>query len=118
MTTPPPLVHLGAGDFLDTALAAELLACSTRTVTNLIRRGHLPAVRLGPGRTAYRIPADALLSFVERHGHHDPATVAAADQTDQLPAFTTTPALLVETRTVDGLRLIAPAPPDPERQDG
>lgn len=111
---PPPVLHLGAGDFLDTATAAELLACSTRTVTNLITRGHLPAVRLGPGRTAYRIPTEALLAFIARHGVHEPADVA--DAPGELPDFTPAPVLLLETRTPDGLRLVTPyRPPDTEQ---
>lgn len=114
---PPPVLHLGAGDFLDTATAAELLACSTRTVTNLISRGHLRAVRLGPGRTAYRIPTDALLSFITRHGHHEPGDVAASP--DAPAAFTPAPVLLLETRTPEGLRVVTPyRPPDPGQEGG
>lgn len=112
--TPPPYFP-GAGELLDTATVAELLACTTRTVTNLIQRGHLPAVRLGPGRTAYRVSAPALFDFVARYGHHEPGDVA--DSTDPLPDFTPTPALLVETRSPDGLRLVAPyRPPDPGQE--
>ncbi len=84
---------------LDTATVAELLACSPRTVTSLIVRGILPAVRLGPGRSAYRIRPAALLEFVSHYGHHEPGDVAD---------FVPTPALLVETRTPEGLRLVTP----------
>lgn len=116
---PPPALHLGAGDFLDTAAAAELLACSTRTVTNLITRGHLHAVRLGEGRATYRIPAAALLAFVERFGTHEPGDVAAAQDAATLPDFVPAPVRLLETRTADGLRLVTPyRPPDPDQQDG
>lgn len=47
---------------------AEVMACSERTVRNLITRGHLHAFRLGPGRTAYRVPVSALLHFMIEHG--------------------------------------------------
>lgn len=116
---PPTSLHLGEGMFLDTAAAAELLACSTRTVTNLITRGHLAAVRLGPGRTAYRIPADALLAFVERHGLHDPELVADTSDPDRLPAFTTHTVELEVSRTPDGLRRVClHQPPDRTEQGG
>jgi excisionase family DNA binding protein len=91
---------------LDTATVAELLACSPRTVTSLIVRGILPAVRLGPGRSAYRIRPTALLEFVSRYGQHEPDAVADCPAT--LPDFVPTPALLVETRTPEGLRLVTP----------
>lgn len=113
----PPMLALELDNLLDTATAAELLACSPRTVTSLITRGHLAAVRLGPGRSAYRISADALLSFVAQYGHHDPSDVAATEP-DQLPAFTPAPVLLLEQRTPDGLRLVTPhRPPDPPGRD-
>ncbi len=112
--TPPP--HLpGTGELLDTATVAELLSCTSRTVTNLIQRGHLPAVRLGPGRSAYRVSAAALLDFVTRYGYHSPEDVA--DSSGPLPDFTPAPALLVETRSPDGLRLVTPyRPPDPGQE--
>lgn len=116
---PPTSLHLGEGTLLDTATAAELLACSTRTVTNLITRGHLAAVRLGPGRTAYRIPADALLAFVERHGHHDPELVADTPDADRLPPFTTERVALEVSRTPDGLRQVRlHRPPDRTERSG
>lgn len=46
---------------------AGVLACSHRTATNLITSGKLPAVRLGEGRTAYRVSRDALVDFITRH---------------------------------------------------
>lgn len=46
---------------------ADALACSHRTATNLITSGKLPAVRLGEGRTAYRVSRDALVEFVNRN---------------------------------------------------
>lgn len=46
---------------------ALVLACSPRTATNLISSGKLPAVRLGQGRTAYRVSRDALADFIQRH---------------------------------------------------
>lgn len=113
--TPPPTLPPLPADLLDTAVAAELLACSSRTITNLITRGHLPAVRLGPGRTAYRIPASALLDFAARYGHCEPGDVAAS--ADPLPEFVPTPALLLEQRTPEGLRLVTShthSPPDPK----
>jgi excisionase family DNA binding protein len=91
---------------LDTATVAELLACSPRTVTSLIVRGILPAVRLGPGRSAYRIRPAALLEFVSHYGHHEPGDVA--DRPGDVADFVPTPALLVETRTPEGLRLVTP----------
>lgn len=46
---------------------AGVLACSHRTATNLITSGKLPAVRLGEGKTAYRVSRDALVDFIQRH---------------------------------------------------
>ncbi|GHF91529.1 helix-turn-helix domain-containing protein [Deinococcus ficus] len=118
-TALPPPLHLGEGTYLDTVTAAELLACTTRTVTNLITRGHLPAVRPGPGKTPYRIPADALLAFVERYGHHQPELVADTPDAARLPEFTTRPTVLEVSRSPDGLLRVRPhRPPDPDQQDG
>lgn len=52
---------------------AAVLACSHRTATNLIKSGKLPAVRLGEGRTAYRVSRDALADFITRHATQPPA---------------------------------------------
>jgi excisionase family DNA binding protein len=103
-----------AAALLDTATVAELLACSPRTVTNLITRGALPAVRLGPGRSAYRVPATALLEFVSRWGHSEPADVAVSLDPDQLAPSAIAPVLLTTRRSARGLLLVAPAPPDLE----
>lgn len=115
--TAPPLLHLGEDTHLDTAVAAQMLACTPRTVINLITRGHLPAVRLGPGKTAYRIPAAALLAFVMRYGTLDPATVADHPDPDQLPEFKAEPVVLEVSRSPDGLLMVRPHRP-PDRQDG
>ena len=109
----PHAPALAAGDLLDTATAAELLACSTRTVTNLIQRGHLPALRLGAGRTAYRIHAHALHDFAARYGHHDPRDVADTLTPDQLDEPTPAPLELVAHHDPGGLLLVTPyRPPD------
>lgn len=114
----PPAPELLTSDLLDTAAAAELLACTPRTVTNLITRGHLQALRLGPGRSAYRISAAALLAFAAQYGHHEPGDVAAASDPDQLPDFTPAPVLL-EQSSADGLRLVKLyRPPDAPEQVG
>lgn len=117
MKIPPPPAHQpGAASLLDTSTVAELLACSPRTVLNLITRGHLPAVRLGTSG-AYRVHPDALNAFLERHGHHEPSTVADSTGPGTLPAFTPAPVMLRITTTPDGLRLVTlPPPPDPDRQ--
>ncbi|WP_019588843.1 helix-turn-helix domain-containing protein [Deinococcus apachensis] len=108
---PPAPLDLGAGCFIDTATVAEFLGCTARTVVNLIRRGHLPAVRLGEGRTAYRVPVAALLEFVTRFGTHAPATVAASENPDELLEFTPEPVMLATRRTSDGLLIVTPLQP-------
>lgn len=101
---------LAPGDLLTTPAAAALLSCAPRTVLRLIEAGHLYAVRLGEGRTAYRIHAADLMAFVTRHGHHDPAAVAASHP-DTLPAFTPRPVRLVTHRTPNGVLLVEPYRP-------
>ncbi|TSA78939.1 helix-turn-helix domain-containing protein, partial [Deinococcus detaillensis] len=91
-----------AAQFMPTRAAAALLGCSVRTVLNLIVAGHLPAIRLGPGRSGYRIAPAALLDFAARFGSHDPATVATS-AADDLPAFTPRPVTLVAHSSADGL---------------
>lgn len=118
LTAPaPPAFELEALSLLDTFTVAELLACSPRTVINLITRGQLPALRLG-ANGAYRIHPDALTAFIERHGHHEPHTVANSTSPGTLPAFTPASVALRITTTPDGLRLVTlPPPPDLRRQD-
>lgn len=106
----PPAAVSGAGVFISTLDAAELLACTPRTVVRLITAGHLPATRLGPGRTSYRISADELHAFTTRYGHHSPSDVAATAHLDELPPFTPQAVMLTTERTPDGLLLVRPAP--------
>ncbi|GGS44735.1 excisionase family DNA-binding protein [Deinococcus knuensis] len=103
----PPAPAQGAGDFINTATAAAHLACTIRTVTRLIERGYLPAIRLGPNG-AYRIREADLHAFVTAHGHHDPATVATSTP-DALPDFTPHPATLTTHRTAHGLLIVQPS---------
>ncbi len=112
-TTPAlsPVSYSDSGDFLTSSEVADLLACDPRTVTRLCMNGVLPATRLGPGRTSWRVRSADLWSFIHRYGHHEPATVAASPDPDQLPTPTSAPALLTTERTADGLLLVRPAPP-------
>lgn len=71
MTTSPqpinnPLYRADSetAELLTTSQVAQRLNCTPRTVTRLIRRGDLPASRLGAGRTAYRVAATTLLTFL------------------------------------------------------
>lgn len=107
---PSPAPLEGAGDLLTTADVADLLGCHPRTVTRLIQAGHLPALRLGPGRTAYRVASSALLAFVQRYGAHDPGDVADAPNPDALPEPRPEPVTLHARRTADGLLLVTPTP--------
>lgn len=106
----PPASLVDAGGSLTTSEVADVLGCHTRTVTRLIRRGHLPAVRLGPGRTAYRVASSALLAFVLRYGTHEPHEVADASNPDALPEPHPEPVVLHTRRTPDGLLLVTPTP--------
>ncbi len=110
----PQSFGLGVRDLLDTSTVAELLGCSTRTVTNLFTSGHLPAFRLGPGRTSWRCTETDLLAFVARHGHHDPADVAASTDPDHLPTPATAPAVLTTRRSAEGLHLLELQRPPPD----
>ena len=112
-----PAAISGAGDFISTLDAAHLLACTPRTVVRLIIAGHLPAIRLGPGRTSYRIATDDLHTFTARYGHHNPTDVAAAAYPDELPPFTPQAVMLATERTADGMLLVTPyRPPDPGQE--
>ncbi|WP_019012537.1 helix-turn-helix domain-containing protein [Deinococcus aquatilis] len=114
MTHPPQMWPDAAqfpAELLTTNEAAELLACSPRTVLRLIERDYLPALRLGPGRTAHRIPAAALRAFTEAYGTHEPHEVAHANNPAKLPTFTAEPVTLVVTTTPDGLTLVEPYQP-------
>jgi hypothetical protein len=53
------------------------------------------------------------MAFIVRHGHHEPATVAATTDPDQLPTPAPAPVLLTIDRTPDGLMLRPAPPPDP-----
>ena len=99
----PAPYTLAPGDLLTTPAVAELLSCTARNVVRLIDAGYLPAMRVGPGRTAYRIHAADLKAFVTQHGHLEPAAVAEGGH---LPAFTPRPVRLVTHRTEDGLTLV------------
>lgn len=104
----PAPYTLAPGDLLTTPAVAELMSCDPRTVVRLIDAGYLPALRMGPGRTAYRIHAADLMAFCTQHGHHEPATVAEGGH---LPAFTPRPVRLVTHRTEDGLTVVTPYKP-------
>ncbi|EYB67404.1 hypothetical protein DEIPH_ctg042orf0003 [Deinococcus phoenicis] len=106
----PPVPLVGTGDLLNTVTVADVLGCTPRTVTRLIQRGVLPATRLGPGRTAYRVTTAALLAFVLRYGTHEPGTVADAPNPDALRDFTPEPVTLHARRTADGLLLVSATP--------
>jgi excisionase family DNA binding protein len=112
-TTPPlsPASYSDSGDFLTSLQVADLIACHPRTVTRLCVNGVLPATRLGPGRTSWRVRSADLMAFIHRYGHHEPATVAASPDPDQLAPPTPAPVLLTTERTPDGLLLVRPAPP-------
>lgn len=47
-----------------TAEAAELLSCSEKTVTRLVARKEIPAVKLGP--RAVRVSVDSIREFIAR----------------------------------------------------
>jgi excisionase family DNA binding protein len=66
-----PAIHSEAGAFFDTATVARFLSCTPRTVTRLCALGHLPAFRLGAGRTSWRISEADLMAFITRHGPPD-----------------------------------------------
>lgn len=117
LTTSPalsPASYSDSGAFLSSSEVADLLACDPRTVTRLCVNGVLPATRLGPGRTSWRVRSADLWSFIHRYGHHEPATVAATTDPDQLPTPAPAPALLTRRRTPEGLQLIGLQPPDPD----
>ena len=100
--------------FLTTETVADFLACSPRNVTRLITAGHLPATRLGPGKSSWRVTETDLLAFTVRYGHHSPADVADSTDPDNLPPITLQPVTLATERTADGLLLVTPyRPPDP-----
>jgi excisionase family DNA binding protein len=101
-----------AAILLDTETVAELLACTPRNVTRLITAGHLPAFRLGPGKSSWRVTAADLAAFIRRWGQHDPAHVA--EVTDPNRLTTRTRARLTTRRTPDGLLLVGLQPPDPD----
>lgn len=102
-----PTPELLTSDLLDTATAADLLACTPRTVINLITRGYLQALRLGPGRSSYRIPTAALLEFAARYAIHEPSDVAAESDPNQLPDLAPSPVLLKQTQSrADGLHFV------------
>jgi excisionase family DNA binding protein len=101
-----------AAILLDTDTVAELLACSPRNVTRLITAGHLPAFRLGPGKSSWRVTDADLIAFIGRWGQHDPAHVAAVTDPDRLT--TRTRARLTTRRTPEGLQLVGLQPPDPD----
>lgn len=60
-----------------TGEVAERLGCTPRTITSLITSGQLPAVRLGEGRTSYRVRPDDLADFISRHTTQQPPGKAA-----------------------------------------
>lgn len=114
--TPPPRPRsalpftLAPGDLLTAPAVAALLGCHARTVRRLIEAGKLPALRLGSGRTSFRIHADDLMAFVQEHGHHDPAKVAASHP-DILAPFAPRSVTLVTYQRPDGFLLVEPYRP-------
>jgi excisionase family DNA binding protein len=113
-TTPPlsPASYSDSGDFLTSLQVADLIACHPRTVTRLCVNGVLPATRLGPGRTSWRVRSADLWSFIHRYGHHEPADLAAVPDPNRLT--TRTRSRLTTRRTPEGLQLVGLQPPDPD----
>src|SRR5436305_14477193 len=52
-------------DFLTVAEVAKELRCSEPTIRRRIRSVDLPAVRLGPGRSAIRVPRVELVAWLQ-----------------------------------------------------
>lgn len=46
--------------------AAKSLACCAKTIANMVKKGDLKVVRLGPSRRAVRICVDDLREYIER----------------------------------------------------
>jgi excisionase family DNA binding protein len=92
--------------FLKAPAVALVLGCTSRTVTRLCTNGVLPATRLGPGRTSWRVRSADLMAFIHRYGHHEPADVAESPDPDQLPTPAPPPGLLTRRRTAEGLQLV------------
>jgi excisionase family DNA binding protein len=105
----PPYV-LAPGDLLTTPAIAALLSCHKRTALRLIEAGYLPALRLGAGRSSYRVHAADLVAFIQQHVRFDPATVATSAP-GSLPAAMPRPVYLVTHRSADGLTLVEPHRP-------
>ena len=99
---------------LTTETVADFLACSPRNVTRLITAGHLPATRLGPGKSSWRVTETDLLAFTQRWGHHSPADVADSLDPDRLPTPAPPLGLLTTRRTAEGLQMIELQHPDPD----
>ena len=114
VTKSMPAAISGAGNFITTLDAAHLLACTPRTVVRLITAGHLPATRLGPGKSSWRVTETDLLAFTQRWGHHSPADVADSLDPDRLPTPAPPLGLLTTRRTAEGLQMIELQHPDPD----
>lgn len=112
---PPPIPSEG-GTFLSSSEVADILGCDRRTAIRLFASGNLRAFRLGPGRTSWRVSEAALWEFITRYGHHEPATVAATTDPDQLPTPAPAPVLLTRRRSAEGLQLVELQRPPPDRE--
>jgi len=55
------------GGLLPVNVVAEILACSTSHVRNLIKRRELEGVRIGNGKKVYRVIRASLIIFIERN---------------------------------------------------
>ena len=60
----PPPIPRPLASFYTPEEVAEVLRVTPATVRNMIRRGHLHAIRLKSGRGLYRIPADSFHAFI------------------------------------------------------
>jgi excisionase family DNA binding protein len=56
-----------APELLSVGEVALLLRCSSPTVYRRVQAGEIPAIRLGSGRAALRIPRAELEEWLERH---------------------------------------------------